>query len=138
MRRPGSPAEGPGAPRLPLVLAIDDDPAILNAVRRTLRGLPIRLLCLGSAEEALEVIRIQAPAVIVSDHRLPGISGIDLLVEVRSRWPQMGTLLHTGDSMAGERAAQLRLAVLEKGAPPHALRATVRSLLGGDPSDGTR
>lgn len=137
MRRPGSPAGGPGgAPRLPLVLAIDDDAAILNAVRRMLRGLPIRLLCLASAEEALEVIRIQAPAVIVSDHRLPGISGIELLVHVRSRWPWMRTLLHTGDSMARERAAQLRLAIVEKGAPPDTLRAMVQSLLGDDPRGG--
>jgi DNA-binding NtrC family response regulator len=114
------------------VLAVDDDPAMLNAVRRTLRGMPLRLLCLRSAEEALEVIRVQVPALIVSDHRLPGISGIDLLVHVRSQWPETHMLLHTGDSIARERAAQLRLAVVEKGAPAGTLRAMVQGLLGDD------
>ncbi len=119
-----------------LVLAIDDEPAILKALRRTLRDLPIRLVCLESAEEALEIMRMQLPDAIVSDHRLPGISGLELLIEVRTRWPQVRTLLHTGDPVARERAEHLRLPALEKGAAPEALRATLLDLLGGDAETG--
>ncbi len=135
MRGPGSRTEREGsAPRL--VLAIDDEPAMLAALRRTLRDLPIRLVCLGSAEEALEVIRMQAPAVIVSDHRLPGITGLELLVTVRSSWPQVRSLLHTSDATARERARRLELPAVEKGAAPRALRAMVSTLLGDDGTDG--
>lgn len=115
-----------------LVLVIDDDPAMLNAVRRMLRDLPIRLVCLESAEEALELMRMQLPDAIVSDHGLPGISGLELLVEVRTRWPQIRTLLHTGNPTAREQAEHLRLPAVEKGAEPRALRAMLSSLLGGD------
>lgn len=113
-----------------LVVVVDDEPAVLAALRRTLRNLPIRLLCLGSAEEALEVVRMQSPAALVSDHGLPGISGLELLIELRSRWPQIRTLLHTGDPIARERAAQLRLSAVEKGAAPGTLRAMVWALVG--------
>src|SRR6266498_931134 len=112
-----------------LVLAIDDDPTVLAVLRRTLSGLPMRLLCVASAEEALEIIGLSPPAVVVTDHQLPGMSGLTLLQELRSRWPRVRALLHTGDPAAQVRAAQLEFAVIEKGAHTPVLRTMVTELL---------
>jgi len=112
-----------------LVLAIDDEPAILSSLRRMLRGLPIRLQCVATAEEALEAIDAEVPTAIVSDHQLPGMPGLELLQQVRARWPGIRTLLFTGDPEVHWRAGQLPFPVLEKGAPPEAVRAAVAGLL---------
>lgn len=114
-----------------LVLAIDDEPAILASLRRILRGLPIRLQCVATAEEALEAIHAEVPTAIVSDHQLPGMPGLELLQQVRARWPWIRTLLFTGDPEVHWRAGQLPFPVLEKGSSPEAVRAAVAGLLTG-------
>ncbi len=112
-----------------LVLAVDDEPLMRTYLRQVLGDLPLRLLCVDSAERAIEAIEAHSPAAVVSDHQLPGMSGIELLEEVRSRWPRIPVLLHTGDPAAQARASRLRLLAVEKGAPPEVLRAMVLLLL---------
>jgi CheY-like chemotaxis protein len=128
-RGPTSSRAARGREPRPLVLAIDDEPLVHAYLRRVLAGLPIRLVCVDTAEGALAAIEAQPPAAIVSDHGLPGMSGIELLEQVRTRWPRIPVLLHTGDPAAQARASRLRLLAMEKGAPPQVLRAMVLLLL---------
>ncbi len=113
----------------PLVLAVDDEPAMLGAWQRLLEGLPIRLRCFQSAEETLAAMCAETPAVLVSDHRLPGMTGLELLERVRETWPAVQLALHTSDPVALSRAMRLRVPVLEKGAAPGELRSLVVDLL---------
>lgn len=113
----------------PLVLAIDDDPLVHTYLRRALASLPIRLVCVDSAEGAIAAIEAQPHAAIVSDDGFPGTSGIELLEQVRSRWPRIPVLLHSGDPASQVRASRLRLLAMKKGAPPQVVRAMVLLLL---------
>ena len=123
--------EDQGEHRRALVLLVDDDPAILGVLERILGGLAVRLRCAESAEAALEVIGAEAPALVVSDNGLPGMSGLDLLARVRERWPDVRTALHTADPLAQGRAVRLRVPFIEKGAPPEEIRRLVTGLLEG-------
>ncbi len=116
--------------RLPLVLAVDDEPEMLRSIGRTLRGLPIRLRFAETAEAALDAIEREPPDAIVSDHRLPGMSGLDLLEIVRRRWPGIRAILHTGDAAAQAHASLRSVHVVAKGSPPGVLRATVARVAG--------
>jgi CheY-like chemotaxis protein len=75
----------------PMVLVVDDDPAVLEALQRLLvpRLEPLfRVETAASAEEALELVGSrpaeEAPvAAVISDEKMPGRSGTDLLIALR-------------------------------------------------------
>jgi CheY-like chemotaxis protein len=121
--------EGAGGSGRALVLAVDDEPIVLTSLREALTGLPIRLRCLESAEEALEAMYAELPAAVVSDYRMPGMSGLELLLRVQTQWPEVRLALHTSDPMAQSRAARLRIPFLAKGALPEEVRDLVTGLV---------
>ncbi len=82
----------------PAVLFVDDEPNILKAIRRLFRGESLTLHTVDSGEAALEIMDKFPAHVIVSDHRMPGMSGVDLLARVRERWPDVIRILVTGNS----------------------------------------
>lgn len=80
------------------VLLVDDEPQLLNALRRRLRG-RFALTCATSATEALAQIESNGPfAAIVSDVHMPGMNGIELMREMRRRAPETVRLILTGSS----------------------------------------
>src|SRR6185436_7421650 len=62
------------------ILAVDDEPANLRMVERLLRK-DHRVLTAGSGEEALEMLKREHFSLIVTDQRMPGMTGTDLLRE---------------------------------------------------------
>ena len=80
------------------ILLVDDDPNILSGYRRTL-GRKYRLETAGGGEAALEAIRAKGPfAVIVSDLRMPGMDGIELLARVREVSKDTVRVMLTGNA----------------------------------------
>ena len=78
------------------VLCVDDEPNILEAYQRGLRKQFDIETALG-AEQALAKIDAQGPyAVVVSDMRMPGMDGIQLLSEIRQRAPDSVRVMLTG------------------------------------------
>jgi putative nucleotidyltransferase with HDIG domain len=78
------------------VLFIDDEANILKALQRLLRNEPCRVLTANRGSEALEILDRERPQVVVSDQRMPEISGVDLLQSVRQRHPDVIRILLTG------------------------------------------
>ena len=72
----------------PRILFVDDEPELLESIRDALRRERFRIFTAGSAAEALAVLEQQEIEVVVSDERMPGMSGSELLAEVyrRYRW----------------------------------------------------
>jgi FixJ family two-component response regulator len=66
----------------PIVFAIDDDASMREALSRLFRSVKIRAQIFASAEEFLEFERPDAPACLVLDVRLPGLSGLELQREL--------------------------------------------------------
>ena len=78
------------------VLFIDDETNILKALQRLLRNEPCRVITASRGAEALEILDRERPQVVVSDQRMPEISGVDLLQSVRQRHPDVVRILLTG------------------------------------------
>jgi len=78
------------------VLFVDDEVNILKALQRLLRNEPIDVLTANSPSEAFELIERAAPQVIVSDQRMPEMSGVDFLSSVRDRHSDVVRMMLTG------------------------------------------
>jgi thioredoxin reductase (NADPH) len=91
------------APRPPVILTVDDEPAVLRAAARDLRrrfGRDFRVLRAESGPEALEVLdeiarRGDPVALIVADQRMPRMTGVEFLGAARSRFPDARKVLLT-------------------------------------------
>lgn len=80
------------------ILVVDDDPALLQALPHMLR-LRLQNLHVDTAESAqlaLELVQAQRYDVIVSDIKMPGMDGFDLLAALQHLWPETPVLLITG------------------------------------------
>ena len=67
------------------VLFVDDEANILKALKRLLRNEPYQVLTATCAEEALDQFRRSEIQVVVSDQRMPEMSGADFLSCLRER-----------------------------------------------------
>lgn len=86
----------PGFSQAPVLLLVDDEPNVLNALRRLLRPAGYTLLLANSGAEALAQLETQAVDLIISDMRMPGMNGAELLAQARVRWPATLRILLTG------------------------------------------
>jgi len=69
---------------------------VLSALRRSLRREKITIQIARDAREALERMGDEPIDLVVSDHRMPGMSGVELLKAVRARWPKTERILLSG------------------------------------------
>jgi CheY-like chemotaxis protein len=69
------------------VLFVDDEPMVLDSIRRSLHRELYTVVTATSAADALRQLSGLAPSVIVSDMRMPGIDGIGFLTEARKILP---------------------------------------------------
>ncbi|HET6413458.1 MAG TPA: ATP-binding protein [Anaeromyxobacter sp.] len=88
------------------LLLVDDDEHVRRALRRVLRRARCRVLDAPEAQTALEILAREPVQVVVSDYRMPGMSGVEFLRAVKERWPRIQRVLLTGqaDSTAIEEA----------------------------------
>ena len=73
----------------PTVLFVDDEVVILKALKEIFSREGFDALTATSGEEALEILERRQVDVLVSDERMPGISGMELLARVKERYPDM-------------------------------------------------
>ena len=73
------------------IIFVDDEPNILDGLRRMLRSMRSQwdMTFANSGQEALDTLAEKPFDVIVSDMRMPGIDGAQLLNEVKDLYPQM-------------------------------------------------
>jgi len=119
--------------RRPRLLVVDDESRILSALRRSLRREGFEIVSAESPAEALDVLDAQRVDFVLSDHKMPGMSGLELLERVAGRWPEVGRALLTGwpEEVPASRAkAAGILAVLPKPWDDGELKQLLRDRLG--------
>ncbi len=80
----------------PVVLFVDDERRVLESLRRVLMRQPFRILTAKSGRQALEMLSGTKVDVVVSDEKMPGMSGSEFLTEVRQRYPDIARIMLTG------------------------------------------
>jgi HD-like signal output (HDOD) protein len=80
------------------ILFVDDEPNILQSLRRALRGNACRweMRFAASAGEALQALAAEPFDVVATDLQMPGVDGIQLLASVQARWPGMLRIIMSG------------------------------------------
>jgi len=80
------------------ILLVDDDPVLLQALPHTisLRMSGVQVETADAANLALEMVQQQEYDAVVSDIKMPGMDGLDLLEKVLERYPDIPVLLITG------------------------------------------
>ena len=69
------------------LLLVDDDPAILSLMNRMLRHEGFRILTAENGEQALNLLASNPVGVVISDQRMPNMTGVELLSRVRGLYP---------------------------------------------------
>ncbi len=80
------------------LLLVDDDDAVLRALRRVLRRGDWDLETAPTAEAALQLLPEWRPEVVIADYRMPGMNGVELLSRVKELSPRTQRVLLTGQA----------------------------------------
>lgn len=70
------------------LLWIDDEPNILKSYQRALRGEAYEVLVASTADEAMTLMKNHVFQVVISDFRMPGLNGLDVLKMVKEVEPE--------------------------------------------------
>ncbi|MGB1699605.1 MAG: sigma-54-dependent transcriptional regulator, partial [Nannocystaceae bacterium] len=79
----------------PVILVVDDEASIVDAMERVLRKEQFEVLTAPDGRAALELIRQQPVHVVLTDLRMPGMTGEDLLKAVKSLAPEIEVVVMT-------------------------------------------
>jgi len=83
-----------GRPPRQQILVVDDEPDILESVEDILRStVPAKVLGARSGDEALQVLQREPVRLVISDFRMPGMDGCQLLRRVKVLYPDVKGLM---------------------------------------------
>ena len=80
----------------PTLLIVDDEAQILSALERSLRREGYEIVAVESAAAALRILDERHVDAILSDHKMPGMSGVQLLARAAEMRPDIVRMLITG------------------------------------------
>ena len=116
-------------PSLPALLFVDDEPRVLNAMRAVFKNGYDVTVAEGAAQ-ALEQMKLRHFDVIVSDQRMPGMSGVEFLQLVRKLSPASVRILLTGYSDAEAVVAAVNDAEVDRFMKKPWDNATLKRMVG--------
>jgi DNA-binding response OmpR family regulator len=125
---------GTQATRPPLVMCVDDDEFFLRSLARVIRRRGYRVLTYTEPEFALEELPLVKPDLVVLDVLMPGLSGFEVLAEIRRFHPRSLPVVLLSALDGDLRFPESRrrggaACYLAKPCPPDVLMETVRRLL---------
>lgn len=78
------------------ILFIDDEANILSALKRLFRPLGYNIFTAKSGAQALAILEKEPVDIVISDMRMPQMTGAEVLERIRGKWPDMVRILLTG------------------------------------------
>lgn len=100
------------------LLVIDDEPAIREGVRRILESESFAVETYGSGQAALERIKQERFDLVITDLKMPGISGMDVLKSIKDIHPDLPVVFITGYSSVDNAVEVMKLGAVDYIAKP--------------------
>jgi PAS domain S-box-containing protein len=91
------------------ILVVDDDDSLRDLIADVLRDEGYRLVTARDGQEALDLVAVETPALILLDWMMPGLGGAEVAGELRQRYPGLDVplVVMTAGGVAHERAASI-------------------------------
>jgi len=115
-----------------VVVCVDDEPAILSALRRSLRTENYEILTTDSPEHALRWVGTRDISLVITDQRMPLMAGTELLEEISRRSPSTARIILTaypGDTLGSPGLRHWTECMISKPWDNVMLRKTIKQLL---------
>ncbi len=116
-----------------VILFVDDEADILNSMKRFLRREPYQKRFAQGASEALEILQDTRIDIIVSDLRMPGMSGLDLIKTVKEHYPETLRMILSGSQDIDQIIASINsgevFRFILKPVEPEMLKAILRDAI---------
>lgn len=77
------------------VLVVDDELILLKVVESTLKKQPYGVITTDSVQQALEILKSEEIAAVISDYKMPKIKGVEFLEKVRKEYPSVIRIMMT-------------------------------------------
>lgn len=111
------------------ILFVDDEPKVLHGLKRMLRIFrhEWELAFAENGREALEIMEKQSFEVVVSDMRMPVMNGVQLLGQIKKRYPKVVRIILSGESDQGKIMEAVRIShqFLSKPCDPAVLKSAI-------------
>jgi cyclic di-GMP phosphodiesterase len=92
------PAEAPRHTERPAVLVVDDDPLVTRLIQRQAAELDFEILTAAEPLAAISLLLKEKIDIVISDYKMPAISGVELLTLVRLNWPLAACIMITASN----------------------------------------
>ena len=118
---------------------VEDEEVLRRSLARTLEYQGHAVRAAETAEQGLEMVQAAPPDVLITDYRLPGMSGHDLLVQVKREFPEVVVIMITAHGTSDDAREALRegaAAYLNKPLDLQELGVAVQRCLSGQEDAG--
>lgn len=120
----------------PRVFVVDDEHVIASTLVAILNFYGYCAKAFSAPHEALSAARLSAPDLLISDVAMPGISGVDLAIQMKAQYPQCKILLFSGQAATRDLLEDARtlghdFLLLDKPVHPSTMLSTVGETLSG-------
>ena len=95
------------------VWVVDDDSSIRWVLERALQGAGMDVRCFSAAQEIPGLLRSEQPDVIITDIRMPGMDGLELLEIIHKQFPELPVIVITAHSDLDSAVASYRRGAFE-------------------------
>ncbi len=96
-------------PKTARILVVDNEGAIRYSISKTLQRVGYQVSSASCGEEALSMLEQTPFDVVLTDIRMPGLSGVELLAKIKEHAPDTVVILMTGYASLGTAVEALRL-----------------------------
>jgi DNA-binding NtrC family response regulator len=90
------------------LLILDDEQSILDSLSRTLTDLGYELMLCSEPRKALELLKSEGPQVVLTDLKMPGMDGLEVLQRIKDYNPDVQVILITGHGSIDEAVAAMK------------------------------
>jgi len=106
-----------------VVFVVDDDPVTCEAVARTLQRDGHDLTTFTHPEQALDAGRVNPPAVVITDFAMPGLNGLEFLLELRRYSPATTFIVVSGQATVEDAVSLMKHGVVDVQVKPPRARS---------------